>query len=304
MLSKTLVLVLVLGTLGLAQPVTFGGPITSAAIPDGVAGTVLCNPGTELVRTVTVPAGFGTASNITVTLGLAHTWYGDVKVILTSPTGAQTTLLAPGCEGSLDDPSDLNGLYVLADTATTLLDAAAVTAADTAGVAIPAGTYRPDGPIAGLAFCGVEGTWTFRFRDFVNFDTGSVNHVAITLTPGTPATTVPIFITCQPSGAGSPFTLIHAGGRPNATYFNPAVAGAGNTPNGWFFGLNIGWSLLLAQATFPPPVFTGTLSAAGFSQVAIPNAPAGLTLGLIGIHFDAATGAAYFASNAFDTTIL
>ncbi len=278
---------------------TFGGTIPTLAIPDGLGS---CSGSPPVSTTVTVPPGYGPASSMTVTIGITHTWYGDVKLTLTSPTGTALELMRNSCDGSLDDSSDLGGQYTFSDTAATTFDAAAAAFSAGAPAVIPPGSYRGDVGLSGALFCGVEGTWTFTFSDGFSSDTGSVNYVAINLTPGTPTAPSPVFNVCQ-AGPGANMVVVHAGGVPGSFFFNPVVIGTGHTPNGWAFGLDININDLAAQLNAPQGIFFGTLDGSGGHFLSVP-VPPGLNFGTGGVHSDPTTGLPTFSSGAFDYTTI
>jgi hypothetical protein len=296
-LSCALTLVFAIGAASAAAQ-TFGGPFAPLPIPEGLAA---CAPGAPAAVTVMVPSGYGPAATLTVSIDIAHTWYGDVKLAITNPAGLTITALVPGCEGSLDDGSDLAGVYVLDDAGAMTLDAASAAAA----AVIPPGTYAPDNALAGLLVCGSDasGAWTFTFDDHFNVDPGTLNALTMTLMPGPAAPAGPVYTLCQ-AGPGAPVYVTHAGGVPGATFINPVVVGAGATPNGWFFGLDIRYDDLILELSFAPGIFSGVLDPTGaFTSAPLPL-PAGLVLGTVGVHFDPGTALPVFASEPFDFLVL
>src|SRR5688572_7974609 len=131
---------------------TYGGPITPLPVPDGI-GT--CTPGPTVTDTSVVVPTYGSGiASITVSVAMAHTWYGDLNVKLTSPLGTTVHLLGFACAG-VGDPSDLAGLYTFDDAAAVTFDAAA--AATT--LAVPVGSYRGDNPLAPFLCEDPTGTW-------------------------------------------------------------------------------------------------------------------------------------------------
>jgi subtilisin-like proprotein convertase family protein len=178
------------------------------AIPDSPAGGTLCGDYTSapLDVTFTVPAGAVTGPltdvRVDFTANPAHTFVGDLRVTLISPGGVAThtvfsqtsSTTATGC----GDPSDVAGPYNFFDTApaTPTWWEAAATASNTAGVALPAGDYRTSTPggaaggganavmtatFAGLSTAQIAGTWTLRFHDGGQGDTGAISAANLTL---------------------------------------------------------------------------------------------------------------------------
>jgi hypothetical protein len=291
-----LMLALTLGAASAAAQ-TYGGPIALLPIPDG---TGTCIPGAPVSVTIAVPS-YGPAATLTVDIDIAHTWYGDVKLVITNPAGLSVTALVPGCEGSADPSSDLAGPYTLDDSAGMTLDAAAVAA----GPVIPPGTYAPDNALAGLLVCGSDasGTWTFTFEDHYIGEPGSVIGLTMTLTSGPPAPAAPVFTFCQ-AAPGAPTFVVHAGGVPDAIFINPVTLGTGFTPSGWFFGLDIAYIDLMTELIYPVGIFSGTLDSSGnFTSVPLPI-PAGFILSTVGVHFDPVTGYPIYVGEPFEFTVL
>jgi hypothetical protein len=273
--------------------------VLPAAVPDGLA---YCSNGAALTLTVPVAGVSAAVTSVTLnfTMAPAHTWYGDLKCVVTAPSGASAVVMEPFCEGSTDDASNVAGPYVLSDGGATLFDDAAVTALNGSTVAVPAGTYRPDNSLNALLGCGANGNWIIQLRDFVAGDTGSVS--ALSLTFGMSGAVLESFTICQ-GGAGQPVNLVHRGGPANGGYLNPAVVNTPSAvPNGWLYGLDIPVPLLLQELNTAPPIFAGTLDALGGSAVSVGGVPPGLTIQIVGIHLNGA-GIPLFASAPVSFTV-
>jgi len=152
----------------------YTGP--AVAIPDGdPAGVAIplagagAGPISELRFHVDGMACSAAAGSTTV--GIDHSWVGDLALRLTSPGGTSVTLLdAPG--GPLNSGNNL--------CQTVLDDAAAPSIQGVTSAQAPfTGTFRPVSPLA--AFIGDEanGTWTLRASDSTPFDAGSVRAFSI-----------------------------------------------------------------------------------------------------------------------------
>lgn len=104
------------------------------------------------------------------TVGLAHTWVGDLRLILTSPAGTQVVLAdAAGGDG--------NNLCQ-----TVFSDAAATTIQDADAAAAPfTGSYRPYSPLAAFIGEDRQGTWTLRAVDGHGSDTGTIRAFSLHL---------------------------------------------------------------------------------------------------------------------------
>jgi len=162
---------------------------TLGAIPDNDCS----GPGRQVTFTVSGLTGAPTEVAVSMTFGPTHTWVGDVDVVLSGPGGAPSfeifTFTNPAGSGSGDN-SDLTGPYNFADSATSNWWDAANTAG--ASSAIPSGNYRTasqSGQNTNLtaAFTGLanaNGTWTLKFNDCAQDDTGGVSAASLTINTG------------------------------------------------------------------------------------------------------------------------
>jgi subtilisin-like proprotein convertase family protein len=134
--------------------------------------------------TVTIPvSGIGPASKIafsvdgatcnttegSATVGINHTFVGDLVGILTSPSGASATVFS-GAGGSGNNMCQV----VFTD------EAAAPFASVTSSLAPFTGSWRPDDAFAGLRG-QADGDWTFSAFDLAGADTGSIRAVSLHL---------------------------------------------------------------------------------------------------------------------------
>jgi subtilisin-like proprotein convertase family protein len=135
---------------------------------------------------VTIPvSGYGYASSVkfsidgttctttagATTVGLDHTFVGDLIGTLTGPGGESATLMSRSGGGG-------NNLCqtVFTDAATRPFSGA------TPALAPFTGDWRPATPLADLLGSAVDGTWTFHVEDQVGVDTGSIRAVSLHLT--------------------------------------------------------------------------------------------------------------------------
>lgn len=277
-------------------------PTTSvlpALLADGTAG---CVTGAALVLTIPVTGVVG-ATGVTLDFSFdsvdTHSWHGDLDCIVTAPSGASSQVMVPGCLGSLDDSSDVQGPYVLMDGAAMTFDAAALAA----GLLIPAGTYAPDNALNPLLSCGTaNGTWTVTFLDHFIGDAGTVAACALTFGVGAPTSA---FTVCQ-TGPGALVNLIHSAGSAAITWTNVVtIANPAAVPLGWWFGLDapmFGPLGVIDQLTNYPGLFFGTLPPGGTNTLPVPLPP-GFNFQTVGVHFDAA-GIPVFAGSPIDYTVL
>ncbi len=101
------------------------------------------------------------------TVGIDHTYVGDLVGTLTSPSGATATLFQRGGGGGN------NVCQVVFDDS-----AAKQFSAASAGDAPFTGTYRPVTPQT-QAGASADGTWTFKVADIASGDTGSLRSVSL-----------------------------------------------------------------------------------------------------------------------------
>lgn len=179
-------------------------------IPDSPAGGSLCGDysGAPLNITFTVTGVTAPLTDVRVSFtssGLSHSWVGDLDVTLRAPADAavktifkQTTAATATACG---EDSDVNGPYNFFDSAPPIPTwwQAAVTAGAAAPVA--AGDYQATTPggmagggavtpitpaFAGLSTGQINGTWTLRFHDGGQGDTGAISSAFLILTAPVP----------------------------------------------------------------------------------------------------------------------
>ena len=176
-------------------------PGSLGAIPDGTSTT----PGSygsprNVTFTVSgLPVAPPSDVGVTFRLNPAHTWAGDLDVTLIAPDGTTSTPIfsrtGANFSASYGDGSDVAGPYTFSDSAPASPTwwGAAGAADDT--TAIPSSSYRastPGGSAGGgantlitPAFSGLSdpnGTWTLRFRDGFQGDTGAVLAASLDVT--------------------------------------------------------------------------------------------------------------------------
>ena len=135
---------------------------------------------------VTIPvSGFGYASKLTfsvdgqtcsttagaTTVGIDHTFVGDLIGTLTGPGGQSATVF---------DTSGGGGNNMCQ----TVFDEAAARAWTSAAPALApfTGAWRPDGALADLLAASADGDWTFHVEDVAGNDTGSIRAASLHLT--------------------------------------------------------------------------------------------------------------------------
>ncbi len=158
------------GAIGAPVSASFTGP--PVAIPDNtVAGVniplAVAGATTNLAKVVFSYDGATCTSAIgATTVGVDHTWVGDLVGTLTSPGGTTVTLHSqPGGAGNSGN-----------NFCQTVLDDAGATSIQNITVAQNpyTGTFRPSSPLAGFNGQNANGVWTLNMSDRAGFDTGSV----------------------------------------------------------------------------------------------------------------------------------
>jgi subtilisin-like proprotein convertase family protein len=126
----------------------------------------------------------GTACSTAVgstTVGLDHSWVGDLEIKLTSPVSTTVTLAShPG--GPFNSGNNFCNT-VFDDDAPTSIQAVTPTGAPYTG------SFKPASPLAALIGENPNGTWTLHVSDNVPLDSGSVRRFSLVLLPFTCSTT-------------------------------------------------------------------------------------------------------------------
>ena len=158
-----------------ATATTFSYSGAAVAIPDN----------SSVGATVQIPvAGFGRASKITfsidgtacntdtgsATVGIDHTYVGDLVGQLIAPNGATATVFSNNGSGG-------NNLCKVVFDDSAAASFATVTSAD----APYTGSWKPISPLDALRAAPADGTWKFFVRDTAGLDTGSVRAVTLNL---------------------------------------------------------------------------------------------------------------------------
>jgi subtilisin-like proprotein convertase family protein len=149
--------------------ISFAGP--RVAIPDNnAAGVNIPIPvvlGSAVSKVVFSIDGTSCSSAIgSTTVGLDHTWVGDLVVTLTSPSGTTVTLMQnPGGSGNSGNNFCQT---VLDDAAVNLIQNIAIAGAPWTG------SFKPAQPLAAFVGENATGTWTLNVSDRAALDTGGV----------------------------------------------------------------------------------------------------------------------------------
>jgi subtilisin-like proprotein convertase family protein len=159
-----------------ATPFSFTGP--RAAIPDAnPAGVNISIPvsGVGVVSKVELSIDGATCSSAigATTVGLDHTWVGDLVMNLTSPSGTTVTLMnRPGGTGNSGNNFCQT---VLTDSAVNLIQ-------DITSAGAPwTGSFKPAQPLAAFNGSNGDGNWVLNVADLAAIDTGGVRAFTLRL---------------------------------------------------------------------------------------------------------------------------
>ncbi|HWI72890.1 MAG TPA: M36 family metallopeptidase, partial [Baekduia sp.] len=141
-----------------AGSATVASTVVPVAIPDNAPAS------TAATSTLTIPAP-GRVGHLRLALTVAHTYNGDLRAFLTSPSGTKVILFdGPGSPSA----SAGDGIDVVLD------DAAPTSIQDIPGDGAVTGPYAPAEAFSSLADEPRNGVWTLRLTDREAGDVGSV----------------------------------------------------------------------------------------------------------------------------------
>lgn len=127
-------------------------------------------------KTVTVSGSTLPVQGVEVTVNIAHTHVGDLRITLISPTGIQVQLL--NRQGSNSQ-----------NLVNTVFDEYAAGAVPS-GVSLSGGRFTPSQSLSSLFRSNPNGTWTLRVEDLAYGDVGTFNRFSLRLITSDEATTV------------------------------------------------------------------------------------------------------------------
>ncbi len=191
---------------GAGSPVTFTYSGAAVSIPDnnttGANATINVSGLTGTITKIAIRftgATCSTANNAT-TVGLSHTYVGDLVGTLSSPSGTSVTIFnRPGGTGN----SGNNFCQTLLDDAGTNLFQSITAAGNPYS-----GTFRPNSPLSAFNGLNPNGTWTLNVADLARTDTGAIRsfQIIITTTSGPTCTAARIAAAgaCNPADLTSP----------------------------------------------------------------------------------------------------
>lgn len=150
------------------------------AIPDGNAAgidipfTVIGYPGAISKLSFSLDGSSCTTDVGATTVGLDHSWVGDLIATLESPSGTTVTLFSRA--GGENNSGNNFCQTVLDDSAVNSIQTITITGAPYTG------TFKPASPLAAFNGEDPNGTWILHVSDNVTIDTGSVRAFSLHLT--------------------------------------------------------------------------------------------------------------------------
>ncbi|MBS0195283.1 MAG: immunoglobulin domain-containing protein [Planctomycetes bacterium] len=233
-------------------PTTFAYTGPAAAIPDNNATGVSVNlPVSGLTGTISgLKLRFdGSSCNATAgstTVGLDHTYVGDLTISLQSPSGTVVTVMSrPG--GTANSGNNFCG--------TVLDDAGASSIQSISSAAAPwTGTFSPNSPLSAFNGQSPNGTWVLKVVDSANVDTGNVRAFSLLVSTQLPAS-------CDPPGTGgcvgpsittNPVTQTVCAGT--SVSFSAEATGSATLGYQWRKGTNPIGGATSSTFTIPSPV--------------------------------------------------
>ncbi|MFN0011703.1 MAG: immunoglobulin domain-containing protein [Phycisphaerales bacterium] len=211
---------------GTGSPVTFSYTTPAVFIPDNAPAGAIANLAVSGLTGTIADVNFrfdGTSCNTTpasTTVGLDHTWVGDLVITLQSPTGTIISLAnRPGgatnsgvnfCTTTFDDAGGAGSIQSI-----------------TSAGAPYSNSYTPNAPLSGFNGQNPNGTWQLKVVDAAGLDTGNIRRFSVIVTTQNP----PV---CDPPAAGvvCPAITGHPGAAAlcaggNANFF---VSASGTAP--------------------------------------------------------------------------
>jgi subtilisin-like proprotein convertase family protein len=154
-----------------------GGPV---AIPDGNATGVnvpltLSGLGRLSSLSFHIDGTTCTATQGATTVGISHSWVGDLSLTLTSPSGTKITLMDR--PGGITNSGNNFCQTVLSDAAVNSIQDIAISGAPWQG------SFKPATPLSAFAGEDPNGTWVLHATDSVTIDTGTVRAFSLETTP-------------------------------------------------------------------------------------------------------------------------
>lgn len=225
-------------------------------IPDSDVTSPTCQNNSTTFRDVTFDATglVGPVTFLSVSFSARHTWVQDLEVSLRAPGGSPSHLLFSATGTTSSTPNDCgNGndlssanTYTFTDTAsanwwTTAVTNPVPTSSNRTVVSGIGGTTNPPAVTSintTFALTPINGTWTLRFRDRGNGDTGAVTAASLTFLVEPPVQTV---VDYDGDGRTDPSVVRNTGGGASGqvNWYNQPTGGSPYTITPW--GIATDW---------------------------------------------------------------
>jgi subtilisin-like proprotein convertase family protein len=183
-----------------------GAPV---AIPDnspaGVNAAIVVAGVTGTVTDVNFSFG-GASCSATIgstTVGLDHTWVGDLIARLTSPTATAVTVMNQ--PGGANNSGNNFCQTILDDSGSSSIQSIAVAGNPWSG------TFLPANPLSAFNNQDPNGTWTLNVRDAAAQDTGSLRQFSLSIQSQTCASVLATPGTVPDGAPGTPLTVTKSG---------------------------------------------------------------------------------------------
>ncbi len=231
---------------GVSGPQTFTYSGVAVAIPDnntvGANATINVSGLTGTIADVNFSIT-GTACSATpgsTTVGIVHTWVGDLRGRLTSPAATQIDLFNQ--PGGANNNGDNMCNTVLDEQGTNSIQS--ITAAGNPYSA----TFIPSGSLSAFNGQNPNGTWTFNIADVAAQDTGTLRFFSITIRTNLPATCTPPVSNVCPTITQNPSSATRCPGQ--SVSFSALATGTPAPTYQWRRnGININTTLNPSAAT-------------------------------------------------------
>lgn len=167
-------------------PLRVAAAVSAAtAIPDGVGGScTTATPGSLNIE-VAVAQTFA-LQGVGVSMGLVHTWPGDLSASITPPNAASASILNRPGTGNCGASNDIAGSYTFDDLRTADFNVATTPANGSFfPFSSPTNVAASERSNFNSTYAGLSavGNWNVQVRDHVQDDFGSVNNVVLILWP-------------------------------------------------------------------------------------------------------------------------
>ncbi len=248
-------------------------PIVQAPIPPSGTGGGSCGAPPNTFTHVVNVVQTGRVGDVATYFDITHSASGDLTITL-SHMGVTRTIFSPAiATGALD----FNGFYSFWENRFSPISGANATSG-----ALNTGYYRSLQDFAPFHGMEMSGPWYLTICDGGPFDVGVLHGFVLSIARQGFSLSIE-----QPTGSASLDAVDRHGAATGNAYFNVVTLNAGNYPNGWFYGIDIGYSDLLFQLDLPIPFFHGTLDASVQAASSLPGPiPAGIHAFATAIEFE------------------